>query len=68
MRGHMTTGIIWGIMVAGYVSAASVTPAGADESDGDRNVLKAGMIGLTTSHVPAFTDVVNDPNASGPLA
>ncbi|MFW6170742.1 MAG: Gfo/Idh/MocA family protein [Planctomycetota bacterium] len=68
MRGHMTAGIILGIILAGYLAAARVMPVGADELDGDQKVLKAGMIGLTTSHVPAFTDVVNDPNASGPLA
>jgi len=33
-----------------------------------RTVLRAGMIGLTTSHVPAFTNLLNDPNATGDLA
>lgn len=30
--------------------------------------LRAGMIGLDTSHVNAFTDIINDPNATGDLA
>ena len=30
--------------------------------------LRAGIIGLTTSHVKAFTQVLNDPNATGVLA
>ncbi len=30
--------------------------------------LRAGIIGLTTSHVVAFTGVLNDPNAEGALA
>lgn len=31
-------------------------------------VLRAGMIGLDTSHVPAFTRIFNDPNAKGDVA
>ncbi len=31
-------------------------------------VLRAGIIGLDTSHVPAFTKIFNDPQASGDLA
>lgn len=30
-------------------------------------VLRAGIIGCDTSHVIAFTDLINNPNASGPL-
>src|SRR6266536_2061363 len=30
--------------------------------------LKAGMIGLVTSHVPAFAKIFNNPNAAGDLA
>src|SRR5207244_2229524 len=30
--------------------------------------LKAGMIGLDTSHVPAFAKIFNHPNAAGDLA
>jgi hypothetical protein len=31
-------------------------------------VLRAGIIGCDTSHVIAFTDLINDPAATGPLA
>lgn len=31
-------------------------------------LLRAGIIGLDTSHVPAFTRIFNDPNASGDVA
>lgn len=31
-------------------------------------VLRAGMIGLDTSHVNAFTNIFNDPNATGEVA
>jgi hypothetical protein len=33
-----------------------------------QELLRAGMIGLDTSHVPAFTKVFNSPDASGDLA
>jgi len=31
-------------------------------------ILRAGIVGCDTSHVIAFTDLINDPAASGPLA
>jgi len=31
-------------------------------------ILRAGMIGLDTSHVPAFTGIFNSPNATGDVA
>lgn len=34
----------------------------------DHSPLRAGMIGLDTSHVPAFAKLFNNPNASGDLA
>ena len=30
--------------------------------------IRVGIIGTTTSHVPAFTNTINDPNAEGVLA
>lgn len=44
----------------------SVRPVQAEE--GSSKVLRAGIIGLTTSHVPAFTKLLNDPKAEGDLA
>jgi hypothetical protein len=41
---------------------------GADEPAAPKKVLRAGMIGLTTSHVIAFHSVLNDPKATGDLA
>lgn len=35
---------------------------------GEERVLRAGIIGCDTSHVIAFTDAINDPAATGPLA
>jgi hypothetical protein len=43
----------------------SSTPLKADEP---RKVLKAGIIGLDTSHVVDFTKLLNDPKAKGDLA
>ncbi len=40
-------------------------PASAQEG---AKVIRVGMIGLDTSHVIAFADVLNDPNAGGDLA
>ena len=42
-----------------------VAGARADESS---KPLRAGIIGTTTSHVPAFTNTINDPKAEGILA
>ena len=30
--------------------------------------IRIGLIGLDTSHVTAFTKIINDPKAEGPLA
>ncbi|MBN1909712.1 MAG: Gfo/Idh/MocA family oxidoreductase [Pirellulales bacterium] len=48
-------------VVLGFVLAAA-RPARADKP------LRAGIIGLDTSHAVAFTKVFNDPKATGPLA
>ena len=49
-------------LIAAIVLAALVVPCAAEEP------LRAGIIGTTTSHVPAFTKLINDPKATGPLA
>src|SRR5688572_16000154 len=40
----------------------------ADAQEKSAAVIRAGMIGLDTSHVPAFTKIFNDPKAEGDLA
>jgi hypothetical protein len=40
----------------------------ACEASAEEGVLRAGIIGCDTSHVIAFTDLINDPAATGPLA
>lgn len=47
------------------ILAGSPLSAQAEEA---KKPLRAGIIGLTTSHVPAFTNLLNDPNATGDLA
>ena len=45
-----------------------VTAAGVASSAENRGLIRVGIIGLDTSHVVAFTGVINDPNAEGDLA
>jgi predicted dehydrogenase len=58
----MTKGI-FAIVLAALVFAL-LPPAEAQE----KKVIKIGIIGLDTSHVPAFTALFNDPKAEGDLA
>ncbi len=48
------------------LTLVAVAPVFAQEKT--EQPLRAGMIGLDTSHVIAFTRVLNSPNAEGPLA
>jgi hypothetical protein len=50
-----------------FCSAAMIMAACAGAQDLEKP-LRAGLIGLDTSHVIAFTKVLNDPNAEGDLA
>ncbi len=54
---------IFAILLAGLVFAL-LPPAEAQ----DKTPIKIGIIGLDTSHVPAFTGLFNNPNAEGDLA
>ena len=47
---------------------ALILPALAPFSATAEELLRVGIIGCDTSHVPAFTKVLNNPEASGPLA
>src|SRR5216117_3665448 len=51
------------IALATLILSFSVNATAADPAP-----LKAGMIGLDTSHVPAFAKIFNDPKATGDLA
>src|SRR5881409_366212 len=48
--------------------ATSLWSMGVHVWAADSAPLRAGMIGLDTSHVPAFAKIFNDPNATGDLA
>lgn len=52
--------------------AEETLPASPSQStvsaSAEQKVLRAGIIGLTTSHVIAFSNLINDPKATGPMA
>ena len=48
--------------------AVLILPIFMNSRAADPSPLRAGMIGLDTSHVPAFAKIFNDPRASGDLA
>ena len=54
--------------LCGMVLGGVLASVAAEESTPPKKVLRVGIIGLTTSHVPAFTNLLNDPQASGDLA
>jgi len=51
------------VVVAVLLAAVGNTRAGEPSK-----VIRVGIIGTTTSHVPAFTNAINDPKAEGVLA
>jgi hypothetical protein len=57
--------ITWLVMI-GWVLAFAACALG--EGDKPDKPLRAGIIGLDTSHVTAFTKLFNDPNATGDIA
>lgn len=54
--------------VTAFLLAAPACSLSAEPLKIREGTLRAGIIGLTTSHVVAFTDVLNAPNAEGVLA
>ncbi len=54
----------WTLLCAVITLAFAASSATAQE----KKVIRIGMIGLDTSHVPAFTKLFNDPKAAGELA
>ncbi len=57
--------LLWPLLVG--LSATLARPAAARD-DAPSDTMRVGIIGLDTSHVVAFTRVLNDPNAKGDLA
>lgn len=50
------------------LTAALVGALGSAEEAKTGKAIRAGIIGLDTSHAPAFAKTINDPKATGPLA
>ncbi len=60
LRRSICVRLILGLAILGCAAAGrAAEPA---------KVIRAGMIGLDTSHVIAFSSTINDPEATGPLA
>jgi predicted dehydrogenase len=51
-----------------FYSGVLIALAASSAASAQEKVLRAGIIGCDTSHVIAFTDAINDPKATGPLA
>lgn len=56
------------VLLTGLSIVAGSVGARADDQAAAEKTLRAGIIGLDTSHAPAFTKLMNDPNAQGDLA
>ncbi|MHC4405405.1 MAG: gfo/Idh/MocA family oxidoreductase, partial [Planctomycetota bacterium] len=52
-------------LLATWIVFSLVAPGRAGEGS---EPIRVGIIGTTTSHVKAFTNVINDPKAEGALA
>jgi hypothetical protein len=61
---RVVLGVVVCVAVAGLAAAAENSKSAAE----DRQPIRVGIIGLDTSHVVAFTGVINDPKAEGDLA
>ena len=53
------------IILAALVLVALVSPWSAAEEPAEKKPIRAGIIGLDTSHVMAFTNLFHDPKAEG---
>ena len=65
---HDKTVRLWDISAVGKPAKAAVAAADSPKKSADAGKLKAGIIGLDTSHVLAFTRLLNDPKAPPELA
>jgi hypothetical protein len=63
----MLSWILWGGLVTIGMNATVGDEPDAKDG-GDAKVLRAGIIGLDTSHAPAFAKLLNGPMATGDLA
>jgi hypothetical protein len=57
-----------GLTLVGTLLVAHCAIFSSTSSAADQAVLRAGMIGLDTSHVPAFTKLFNNPKATGDIS
>src|SRR2546422_4180597 len=57
----------WNVWFRRTISALFLVFCAIDRA-AEQAPLRAGMIGLDTSHVPAFAKIFNNPNATGDLA
>ncbi len=56
------------IIMAIAALVISLSSTNQATADGNNTKIRIGIIGLTTSHVDAFSKAINDPNATGVLA
>jgi predicted dehydrogenase len=56
------------LMIGTAVLGMNLLQSGVAIAQENPAILRAGIIGLDTSHAPAFTKALNDPKATGPLA
>jgi len=54
--------------LAAVAALAFLSAADTSAQEQPAHIIRAGMIGLDTSHVPAFVGILNKPNASGDVA
>lgn len=51
-----------------FLFAAMVPFTASSETTAKEGIIRAGIVGCDTSHVIAFTNIINAPQASGPMA
>ncbi len=64
----MSRRTLFAYALAALAALAWTAPALAEAPTPEKKVIRAGIIGLTTSHVEAFSGLINDPKATGDLA
>jgi predicted dehydrogenase len=64
---HVSFLLSWNLVLAAIVIGAGPSQSAATAQE-QKSALKAGIIGLDTSHTVAFTQLLNDPKSAGDLA